>query len=203
MFKMLFIFAYAIFAGVRVYYRSQNLGRTSEKEYSQWTKAITALTIAILGYFLSVGLWIIVPQWISGFQLALPVWIRWLGVGVALSGVVLTLWIHHVLGRMYSAKLEIQKQHQLVTVGPYRKVRHPMYTVLNLFSLSVSLISANLLLMLFAVFVAIPFYWIARGEEKMLIDQFGDEYLEYMKHTGRFFPQLFGAERMIHDKEVA
>ncbi|PWI48067.1 hypothetical protein CEE45_08565 [Candidatus Heimdallarchaeota archaeon B3_Heim] len=59
-----------------------------------------------------------------------------------------------------------------------------------MFSLSVSLITANLLLIFLAVFVAIPFYWIARNEEKILIEQFGDEYLEYMKTSGRFFPRL-------------
>ena len=118
MFRILFLFIYAIFAGVRVYYRSQTRGRTSEREYSKRTKAITALILAILGYFVSVGLWIVVPQWIRVFQLALPVLIRWFGVGVAVIGVALTVWIHRVLGRQYSSKWEIQEQHQLITVGP-------------------------------------------------------------------------------------
>jgi protein-S-isoprenylcysteine O-methyltransferase Ste14 len=194
MFRILFIFIYAIFAGVRGYYRSQTRGRTSKIEYSHRTKAMTVLFISILVYFVSLGLWVVVPQWILAFQLALPLLIRWFGVIVALISVALIIWIHRVLGRQYSAKWEIQEQHQLITVGPYRKVRHPMYTVFNLFSMSVSLISANLLLILFAVFVGIPFYWIARSEEEILIDQFGDEYLEYMKYTGRFFPRLFGIE---------
>ena len=109
---------------------------------------------------------------------------------MALFATGLTLWIHRTLGQQYSAKLEIQKDHQLITVGPYSKVRHPMYTTLNLFSLSVSLISANILLIFFAISVAIPFYWIVRAEEELLIGQFGEEYLEYMKTTGRFFPRL-------------
>ena len=190
MFRILLISIYAVFAGVRVYYRKQTLGRTSEKEYSLITKATLALMIAILGYFVSLGLWILVPQITLVFQIALPVLIRWFSVGLAVLGIALTVWIHRALGRQYSAKWEIQEQHQLITGGPYSRVRHPMYTTLNLFSVSVSLISANLLLILFAVFVAIPFYWIARGEEEILIDQFGNEYIEYMKHTGRFFPRI-------------
>ncbi len=113
---------------------------------------------------------------------------------MAVIAIVLTVWIHHVLGKQYSAKLEIQKGHKLITVGPYSRIRHPMYTTLNLFSISVSLISSNLLIILSAISVAIPFLWIARSEEKILIDQFGEEYLEYMKNTGRFFPRLRTSE---------
>ncbi|NHJ14036.1 MAG: isoprenylcysteine carboxylmethyltransferase family protein [Candidatus Thorarchaeota archaeon] len=190
MFKILFISIYAAFAGVRIYYRSQNLGRTSEKEHSQIAKSFIALTIAILGYFASIILWILLPEVIILFQLALPAFIRWLGVTLSVIGIVFIFWIHHTLGRQYSAKLEIQEQHQLITAGPYSRIRHPMYAVFILFSLSVSLISANLLLILFAIFLSIPFHWITRIEETLLIDQFGDEYLEYMKHTGRFLPPI-------------
>lgn len=189
-FRILFISIYAVFAGVRVYYRSQTLGRTSEKEYTQKTKAIIALMLAILGYFLVMGLWIVIPQTILLFQIALPLLIRWFGVGMAVIAIALTVGIHRALGRQYSAKWEIQKGHQLITVGPYSRVRHPMYSTLILFSLSVSLITANLLLILLAISVAIPFFWIARAEEEILIEQFGEEYLEYMKITGRFFPRL-------------
>ena len=190
MFRILFISIYAVFAGVRVYYRGQTLGRTSEKEYTQKTKAIIALIISILGYFLAVGLWVVFPQIVFSFQIDLPFIIRWVGVGMALLAIVLTVWIHRVLGRQYSAKWEIQKDHKLIIVGPYSRVRHPMYTTLNLFSLSVSLISSNLLLILLAISVVIPFFWIAKAEEEILIEQFGEEYLDYMKITGRFFPRL-------------
>ncbi|MFX0064201.1 MAG: methyltransferase [Candidatus Hermodarchaeota archaeon] len=190
LFRILFISIYAVFAGVRIFYRSQTLGRESEKEYTQKTKSIIFLVLAILGYFLTIGLWILVPQTIVMFQIALPLLIRWLGVGMSVIAIALVAWIHRTLGRQYSAKWEIQKEHQLITVGPYSKVRHPMYTTFNLFSLSVALISANLLMIFFAICIAIPFYWIAKTEEKMLIEQFGEEYLEYMKTTGRFFPRL-------------
>jgi protein-S-isoprenylcysteine O-methyltransferase Ste14 len=146
--------------------------------------------LAILGYFLSLGLWFITPQTIILFDIPLPPLIRWSGGGMAIIATVLTAWIHRALGRQYAPRWEIQKDHQLIMVGPYSKVRHPMYTTLNLFSLSVSIITANLLIILFAVAVAIPFYWIARAEEKILLEQFGEEYLEYMKSTGRFFPRL-------------
>jgi protein-S-isoprenylcysteine O-methyltransferase Ste14 len=146
--------------------------------------------VAILGYFLTLGIWLVFPLLVLDFQMALPSVVRWLGGGLALCAIGLTVWIHRTLGKQYSAKLEIQQDHQLITVGPYRKIRHPMYTTLNLFSLSVSLISANLLLISFAILVVIPFYWITKAEEALLIEQFGEEYLMYMQTTGRFFPRL-------------
>ncbi|MHA1983005.1 MAG: isoprenylcysteine carboxylmethyltransferase family protein [Candidatus Hodarchaeales archaeon] len=193
-FRITFIINYIIFAGVRIYYRSQNLGRKSEKELNQWTKSIIVLMFAILGYFLAISLWILVPQIIFVFQIDIPPLLRWLGVIIALLATVLLWWIHHTLGQQYSARLEIQEEHQLIKVGPYHRVRHPMYTTFNLFSLSVSIISANLLIIFFAVFIAIPFYWISKTEEEMLIEQFKDDYLQYMKITGRFIPRFAQAE---------
>ena len=190
MFRILFVAIYAVFAGVRVYYRSKTLGRTSEKEYTLINKPIIILSISILGYFLAIGLWIFFPQIIIVFQIAYPLLIRWFGVGVALIAIALVIWIHRTLGRQYSAKWEIQTDHQLITVGPYSRVRHPMYTTFNLFSLSVSLITANLLALFFAVCIALTFIWIAKAEEEILIEQFGEEYLEYMKVTGRFLPRF-------------
>jgi protein-S-isoprenylcysteine O-methyltransferase Ste14 len=143
---------------------------------------------AILGYFLAISLIIFV------FQIDIPPLLRWLGVIIALLATVLLWWIHHTLGQQYSARLEIQEEHQLIKVGPYHRVRHPMYTTFNLFSLSVSIISANLLIIFFAVFIAIPFYWISKTEEEMLIEQFKDDYLQYMKITGRFIPRFAQAE---------
>ncbi|PWI48066.1 hypothetical protein CEE45_08560 [Candidatus Heimdallarchaeota archaeon B3_Heim] len=125
-FRILFISIYAVFAGVRIYFRSQNLGRSSEKEHTQKTKSIIVLMLAILGYFLIMGLWIIIPQTLLLFQFALPVIFRWFGVGMAVIAILLTVWIHLTLGKQYSAKLEIQKDHKLITVGPYSRVRHPM-----------------------------------------------------------------------------
>lgn len=190
MFRLLFVSVYAVFAGVRIFYRSQTLGRESEKVYSLFNKATIALMIAILGYFLSLGLWFFIPQIIIQFYVPLPSLVRWLGGGLATVGIALTVWIHHTLGKQYAARWEIQKDHQLITAGPYSRVRHPMYTTFNIFGISVALITANLLAIFFAIAIAIPFFWIARSEEEILLEQFGDEYLEYMKRTGRFLPRF-------------
>ena len=87
-------------------------------------------------------------------------------------------------------KQEIQKEHVLISEGIYNQIRHPMYTSFITFSLAVAIISSNLLLIIFAIIVVIPFPWMARKEEEMLIEQFGQDYTEYMERTGRFFPPI-------------
>jgi len=65
-----------------------------------------------------------------------------------------------------------------------------MYTVLNFFSVGLALLTGNLLVVAFSLMLAFSFPWVAKKEEQMMIETFGDEYLEYMTRTGRFFPKI-------------
>ena len=190
MFRIIFILTYSIFGAVRVFYRSQNLGRESEKDESLKDAPTIVLSVAILGYFVCIFFYILLPQWIIWAHLNLHILVRWSGVVLSAIGIGLLIWIHHTLGKQYSPKLAIQKEHKLISSGPYNRVRHPMYTVFILFSIAVALIASNLLMLIFAILIAVPFHWISKKEERLLIDQFGEEYLNYMKQTGRFFPPI-------------
>lgn len=190
LFRYLFIAIYAAFFGVRIRYRIESTRREPEKRHQTYGIATKILIVAILSYFASIILYMLAPQWSSWLQVALPTWLRWLGVIGATSSILLVAWIHRTLGRQYSAELAIQKEHALVTTGPYARTRHPMYTVLNMFSLSMALTTSNLLVLLFAALVVVPFPWIVKSEEEMLLETFGDEYREYMERTGRFFPRI-------------
>ncbi|MHA1964023.1 MAG: methyltransferase [Candidatus Thorarchaeota archaeon] len=190
MFRIIFVVTFAIFGSVRIYYRSQTLGRESEREESLMDKPTIFLSIVILAYFAAMFIYILFPDWIFWAHIDLHIIIRWTGLALAAVGIGLLTWIHHTLGRQYAAKLEIQKDHALIEAGPYNKVRHPMYTVFILFSLAVALIASNLLILIFAILIAIPFHWISRNEERMLTDQFGEEYQNYMQRTGRFLPPI-------------
>jgi protein-S-isoprenylcysteine O-methyltransferase Ste14 len=190
LFRLLFIAIYAVFFGVRIRYRVESVRREPEKRQKIGIWPYGILVIAILGYFASIVLYMLDVRWVSWSRLELPLWLRWLGVVGALASTVLVAWTHRVLGRQYSAEFAIQKDHVLVTTGPYARTRHPMYTALNAFSLSMALMTSNLLVILFAVLVAVPFPWIAKEEERMLLETFGDEYRDYMGRTGRFFPKI-------------
>ncbi|MFW9848600.1 MAG: methyltransferase family protein [Candidatus Thorarchaeota archaeon] len=189
-YRILFIVSYIVFAGVRVYYRSQTRGREEAKTREEVDWSGVFLSFAIIGYFISIGLYLIVPDWIQWtyFELGEPFRLIAFGLSFCVTGLI--LWTHRVLGKQYSALQEIQQDHQIISVGPYSRVRHPMYTGFILYSICVSLISSNLLLILFAFLIAIPFPKLARNEERMLIREFGDEYKDYMAKTGRFLPPL-------------
>jgi len=149
------------------------------------------LTFVILAFLVSSIIYVLGLPWIDWFQfLEYPIWLRLTGAILALIMTPLLAWIHRELDRQYSAVLEIKKDHQLITTGPYEKVRHPMYTVLSLFSLGLSLVTANLLVILFAILLMAGFPFWVRIEEKKMIETFGDEYIQYMNRTGRFFPPL-------------
>ena len=201
LFRILFIAIFALFASVRVYYRGKTIGRESEKDYTKIDKSTIMLSVAIIGYLGLVIIYVILPDLIFWAHIGLPVLVRWLGVGIALAAIVLVFTTHRLLGAQYSAKQEIQKDHALISEGIYNHIRHPMYTGFNMFSLAVSLISANILIIIFAILVALPFPWMARKEEDMLIEQFGDGYREYMKRTGRFFPPIRRQKQKNTEKE--
>lgn len=194
-YRILFVGFYALFFSVRGYYRfvrpkrvEQETTVTERKEFGIAEKVIT---FAILGYFAGIILYLLNMTWFAFVQIpGYPELIRWFGVALALASVPLLGWIHKILDRQYSPCLQIRKSHSLITEGPYSKVRHPMYTVLNMFSFGGALVTANFLIIGFAVLLIPPFHYVAKKEEQMLLDTFGDEYSEYIKRTGRFFPRI-------------
>ena len=131
------------------------------------------------------------PQWMTRFRLPFPIWLRYIGAGLGLASLALLLWVQDTLGRQWSTGLVLREEHTLVTSGPYRWVRHPMYTALFAFMIALGLVSANWLVVL-APAVAISLL-LARipKEESMMTEQFGDEYRAYMERTGRLLPRLF------------
>lgn len=130
------------------------------------------------------------PQTIAAFTIALPEWLRWLGAALAAAGIALLAWSHHELGRQWSPDLVLQKKHALITSGPYRWVRHPMYSSIFLFLAAASLISANAVIAVPNA-LAIAFLYLRIGnEERMLIEKFGRRYVVYMKRTGCLLPKI-------------
>ncbi len=194
-YRILFVALYALFFSVRGYYRfvKPKLAEPekAEMERKALGKAEAAISFAVLGYFGSIILYMLNLSWFAWTQIAsYPESVRWVGALVALANIPLLAWIHRTLGRQYSACLRIKESHSLITVGPYARVRHPMYTVLNGFSLGISLVTANFLIVCFAILLIITFPFVARKEEQMMLQAFGDEYREYMERSGRFFPKI-------------
>jgi protein-S-isoprenylcysteine O-methyltransferase Ste14 len=96
------------------------------------------------------------------------------------------------LGKYGGSKIVIENEHQLITSGLYHYIRHPVYLgFLILFSgYSVALGSIIMMVIITGVFLLL-FIKRMNLEEKLLLSQFGDEYLNYMKRTKRLIPFLY------------
>jgi protein-S-isoprenylcysteine O-methyltransferase Ste14 len=121
----------------------------------------------------------------------LPDWAYYIGLAVMITGIVFRQWAIAVLGRYFSRAIGVQKEHKIVESGPYHLIRHPSYAGVLIFwvgmGLAVQSISAVLIAL--AVFCLVYGYRIY-VEEKVLINELGDSYVEYMKRTKRVIPYI-------------
>jgi len=121
----------------------------------------------------------------------LPDWAHACGLGIMVAGLWFFWRSHADLGPNWSPTLETRKGHQIIQHGVYRRIRHPMYAGIWLFSIAQGLLLNNLLAG-WAVVVAFTLMYFLRTprEEAMMIDQFGDTYKDYMTETGRLLPRI-------------
>lgn len=180
------------FLAIRVYYRRKT--RTLQLDVSA-SKDNTRLKIfiVILGV-LALGLliWVINPGWMSWSAAILPDWLRWSGIALVGAGLALLTWAHETLSASFSGNLEIRAEHKLVTTGPYRWIRHPIYSAIVLWTAGLALLSANWFIGLIPLAFAMFFMVRVRTEEQMMVEAFGKDYQEYIQRSGRFLPRVTG-----------
>jgi protein-S-isoprenylcysteine O-methyltransferase Ste14 len=116
----------------------------------------------------------------------------WLGLFVAIATLVMFHLTHRALGRNWSVSLDVRENHQLVTAGIYRRVRHPMYSAFWLWAIAQALLLPNWVAGFSGlVGFGILFFGRVAREERMMLETFGDSYRAYMARTGRVFPSIF------------
>jgi protein-S-isoprenylcysteine O-methyltransferase Ste14 len=109
---------------------------------------------------------------------------------VILCGTLLLFFRSHAdLGRNWSISLQIRNEHRLVTTGIYRLIRHPMYSSFFVLAIAQLMLLPNW----FAgatglIGIGLLYAFRVRQEERMMVERFGAEYLDYMAHTGRLIP---------------
>lgn len=104
---------------------------------------------------------------------------------------VFRIWSHVVLGRSYSATVEIRDDHKLVKNGPYKYIRHPIYTGTILSLMCIPVFTSSLTGFLLSLLSIPLFIYRMNKEEIMLVEEYGDEYTEYQKETWRLFPYIY------------
>ena len=129
------------------------------------------------------------PPWMEALSIPFPGWLRWIGFAIGLVSLGFWVWAQAVLGKEWSPQLQLREEHLMVTAGPYGRIRHPIYTAMIGFGISLVLVTANWVFAAFAVLVIAGLFARAPREEQMMIEEFGEEYKAYMQRTGRFFPK--------------
>ncbi len=164
--------------------RTPNLKPKGAKERLLWI----GWTLVVLG-------WIAQPLWVAegaGWRSPVPALVHpgaWsAGAALIVAGYLATLWCYAAMGAAWRIGIDQAGTSKLVQAGPYRRMRHPIYS----FQVAM-LLGAALLLPTPASFAILALHFLcasikAADEERFLGATFGEEYRRYMERTGRFLP---------------
>ena len=183
----IFYIIYAVWgAAEMVLNRMMRSGSVDRKQADRKSLGLIWLTVLA-----SIALAILVT-----FKISLPLGrediIPYAGLLMIIIGVAMRLWIIRQLGRMFTVDVTIRKDHQLKTDGPYKHLRHPSYAAsyLTFLGFGFSLNNwASMLVVAIPVFLA--FRYRIRVEEKVLEEQFGQEYRDYRARTNAMIPLIY------------
>lgn len=113
------------------------------------------------------------------------------GFLVVLCGIAFTIWARLALGANWSGVITLKQDHTLMREGPYRLVRHPIYTGVLLALLGSALERGQVRNMLGVLVCGFGLWLKSRVEEQFMMQRFGDEYLRYRREVKALVPFLF------------
>jgi protein-S-isoprenylcysteine O-methyltransferase Ste14 len=182
-------------AGFVVYLRIRGVyarrTRSEERVYRQVDGLEVFLILLVIPSSLLFPLLYLFTPILAFADYPLPVSVRWCGVLVMLFALWLFWRSHADLGRNWSISLEIRKGHELVRHGVYRRIRHPMYAAIWLWSVAQGMLLSNWLAGWSALMTFAPMYFLRTPrEERMMCEFLGQAYRDYMSQTGRLWPRI-------------
>ena len=135
-------------------------------------------------------LYVIYPRVLEWSFIELPSVVRWAGAGLVLLLIPFIVSAQRALGRNVSPTVMTHGDHELVTDGPYRWIRNPLYTAGAMLFTGLGLISASAFLLVGALVALVLVAIRLPSEEAELEKRFGQAYRDYVRRTGRFLPRL-------------
>ncbi len=167
----------------------------------QWEKNYLKFIRILMSFFYVIAFFygflplisLIIPSipYLEILEVEIPLALRLLGVLGVIVSTIFLVWTTKTLGTNFSPKLELRQNHQLVTDGPYRWIRHPMYMGNAFWIVAFTLMSSWWVFIIYLV-LFVTFIMIIRTplEEQMMLERFGEQYRRYMDKTGRFVPKI-------------
>ncbi len=185
---------FLVFLFERGYFQAKAMRLSGEaRKFRESPRKLTGVILLFLvAQFWVIGtfMYIFTPSIMEWTRFPIPSWVRWVGAIITALGLAFEFTTQVFLGRNYSTTLHIREEQTLVTRGPYRHVRHPMYSALIVVGIGLGLLSTSWYLLIPFIATGIVIAFRTRREEEAMVEKFGDEYIQYTQVTGRFFPQI-------------
>jgi len=132
-----------------------------------------------------------VPQdWLRIRLFAANPFTEWLGVAITAAGLAFAIWARFYLGSNWSGTVTVKVGHELVRTGPYRWVRHPIYSGMILAMAGTALERHQVRGIVAVVLLYFGFKIKSKIEEQTMAATFGSQYAEYTSTTGAIVPRL-------------
>jgi protein-S-isoprenylcysteine O-methyltransferase Ste14 len=164
-------------------------GKRIARRESAWTRIVEMLIVVsayelMFNGNLAIGF--------LGWRVLKPnVAVAWIGVALTAAGITFAFWARFTLGRNWSGTVTVKHDHELIVRGPYRIVRHPIYTGFTLAMLGTAVVigQARGLVAVALIVVAWRFKW--GIEERFMLEEFGDRYADYRKRVRALIPGIW------------
>lgn len=191
-YRLFFVFSFIAMMVIRAHYQSKLLRHGGRREIKEGALSLVAGAIAALVAIVFGAEYVISPGFFSfAYVLPYPNWLRWLGILILASGIAILWASHHYLGLSFHSLIVVKDDHAFVEAGPYRLIRHPIYLAYIMNYLGGGLLASNLVLTFLPVTLYALLVCLRVGkEEQVLIDTFGQRYIDYMQRTGRLVPRF-------------
>ncbi len=174
--------------------------KTQQRE--SWTSRLLYIAIAWAAMFLMLS-----PKfsygWLGSNVLRPGAWIGPTGIAICAFGFALTFWARYTLGTNWSGSVTIKVGHELIRNGPYRWVRHPIYTGLVVAMAGTALARDQWRGLPAVVLLWLSFTFKRIKEEQFMQQTFGGQYVEYSKTTGAIFPPLLRGPHSRADRSIS
>ena len=116
--------------------------------------------------------------------------VQWAGVAGMVFGLGMACWARVHLGTNWSGVVTLKEGHELIRTGPYRNIRHPIYTGILIGFLGFAIVGGQVRGLIAVAVVWFSFFIKAKREEKFLAQEFGPKFDEHTRHTGMFLPKF-------------
>ena len=172
-----------------LYWRASAFRTKATERHESASSRASHIIPVVVGAVL-IGIPSVPPAWIHRRMLVDPLPLYWIGTILVGVGLVFSIWARRHLGMNWSATITLKEGHVLVRSGPYRWVRHPIYTGLLLALLGTALSRNDWCALLGFAVVTAALVRKLSIEERWMLSAFEDEYRQYKAHVPALSPFL-------------